>query len=312
MTDEGRGFRPELFICLNQHGDVLASAIGRAPQRAEFVASGLHQALNSPLVGGRQVPGRVRVETPELAQLMRHINPRLQVICAPTPEVTLFLAGMAEHLQDNAEPPRPSYLSSDVAAEVVAEFFRAAAALYRARPWEVLPGDDSTLEVSCEALGIARGVVSVIGQAQTSYGFLLFPSEPDFEAFLEMAEQGDAGAKGKIPPHLALNFERRADLNPEFTREVEEYGWELAGPDAYPWLIVGDHQVMGRNPTSQELAVVTAMAGVLPEFLGDKTALLAALEGEQFLERTFELETHLGRAQLGLCFPYEPDEEEDD
>ena len=64
-----------------------------------------------------------------------------------------------------------------------ARMFRAAAAMYRARPWDVIP-PDAWIEVDCELLGITGGALTVVGPARQSHGFVLCRTAEDALAWL--------------------------------------------------------------------------------------------------------------------------------
>ena len=60
-----------------------------------------------------------------------------------------------------------------------------------------------------------------------SFGVLLFGSADDFGAFLDTADQAIANEMPDVPPHMALNYERRSDLAVTLREEIEQYGWRL-------------------------------------------------------------------------------------
>jgi SEC-C motif len=138
-----------------------------------------------------------------------------------------------------------SYLSPEIGPDAVGAFFRAAAGLFRDKPWKIVPTDQSILSVTIDKLEVRDAAMSVIGQMRQSLGFILFSGIDDFEAYLEAADAMEHGEEPVMPPHFALNFERRAELGAALRKEIAEYHWEVAAGDAYPWLMAIDEDLQG-------------------------------------------------------------------
>lgn len=203
-----------------------------------------------------------------------------------------------------------TYLSPGVTPDAVAALFVAAAALHRTKPWDVVPSDTSVIEVTVPALGLERGILSVIGQAGDSTGFVLFDGVEDFEAYLDGAREIDRGEEPEIPPHMALNFERSEDLPASPRREIAEHGWEVAAPDAYPWPVVIDESLVVADIDPEGLtlteALCRALAAVTPS--GE---LADAWEQGHALDRGVTVETHAGAFEVHLRAPSPADAGED-
>jgi len=113
-----------------------------------------------------------------------------------------------------------------------------------------------------------------------------------------------------MPPHFALSFERGADLTAELRKEIALHRWEVAGADAYPWLVAVDEDLVSRPPTADEVTIAEAIALALPALLREKKALLAAWEGGEPIARTLVVSTHAGPVEVTLRVPC--DEESSD
>lgn len=303
VTGEGEPFRPEALFWLGADGAVLAHTVGAPGELMGLAAEHLRRTIERPMHGEPHVPASVRVASPELAEALRAVHTRIEIVCAPTPEIDTLLAGMREQMGQDAEAER-SYLSSETGPEAVEAFFRAAAGLFRAKPWEIVPSDQSLLSVTIEALGVHDVALSVIGQMGQSLGFLLFSGLDDFSAFLEAAADADRDEAPWIPPHFAVNFERGADLSPALRREILQHGWEVAGADAYPWLVAVDEELVTRPATADELSIAEAIAQALPQLLVEKDALLAAWNGGAAVVRTLRVTTSAGDLEVTLRVPY--------
>lgn len=305
VTGEGEPYRPNMLLWMIPGGPVLGTTMEKAEGTLlQTAGERLRSAIAAPLVPGAQPPARVRVASPELAAALRGNGLALEIVCAPTPELDDVIASMREHLDDGTETEQ-SYLDSDVGPDAVAAFFRAAAALYRVKPWQVVPDDTSILALTIEKLGIEDAVVSVIGQLGQSHGVIVFQSLDDFEAFFDAADAVERGETPAMPPNLSLNFERGADLTAALRKEIAQHRWEVAGPEAYPWLVAVDEDVVARPPTANEVALGEALALALAGVVQESQALATAFAGGEPMIRTLSAKTHAGELEIRLRAPYE-------
>jgi hypothetical protein len=303
VTGEGEPYRPEALLWMGE-GAVLGHTLGKPGELVGRACESLRTTIERPMFGRPHAPDRVRVATPALAEVLRAGHSGVEVVCAPTPELDDILAAMRERMNDDAVT-EPSYLSADVGPAAIAAFFRAAAALFRAKPWATVPDDQSLFSVTIEQLGVADAALSVIGQMGEHLGLILFSGIDDFEAFLEAAEAAERGAKPTIPPHFAFNFERGAELSAALREEIAEHPWEVAGAEAVPWLVAVDEDLVTRPPTAAEVTMAEAIALALPQVLSEKDALLAAWSGGEPVARTLIVATHVGDVEVSLRAPYE-------
>lgn len=309
VTGEGEPYRPETLFWMSAEGAVLGHTVGKPGELVELACESLRSTIEQPMFGRPHAPDRVRVASSELAEALRAGQPDLQVVCAPTPEIDAVFAAMRERMNDDAEIEQ-SYLSPDVGPGAVGAFFRAAAALFRAKPWKTVPSDQSLFSVSIEKLGVTDAALSVIGQMEQSLGLILFSGIDDFEAYLEAADAMEHGEEPTMPPHFALNFERGAELSAALRKEIAEHHWEVASVDAYPWLVAVDEDLVARPPTAEEVTIAEAIALALPKVLEEKKALLAAWNGGDPVARTLVVATHAGDVEVSLRAPYEPEPSE--
>jgi hypothetical protein len=303
VTGEGEPYRPEALFWMTADGAVLGSTAVRPGELLPLASASLQSAIEQPIVGRPHAPTQVRVASAELADTLRAGYPEIEVVCAPTPELDELFALLRDTLGDEGATGQ-SYLSSGIEPEAMASLFKAAAALFRARPWKVVPDDQSLFSVTIEPLGVRDAALSVIGQMGESFGFILFSGLDDFEAFLDAAEVIALGDEPELPPHFAFSYERRADLAPELRKEIVDHHWEVAAPNAYPWLVAIDGDLVGRPPTVRELAMAEAVALALTRMLDEKKSLRAAWDGGEPVSRTFPIATHQGMIEVTLRAPF--------
>ncbi len=269
VMGEGPPFEPESLFWMSAGGMILGSATGRPGEALRDAGQSLSDTMKKPLVGPRSVPARIRVASPALADTLRAAHPTIEVIVAPTPEVDAMAEIMRRELPDfmGMAPDVPltaSYLTPGVTADAVAALFRAAATLYRAAPWDVVPDDQCLVFATSAALGLRDAPISIVGQARATYGFIVFADLDTFETFLGLAE--DPGLLGgRFPPHLSLSFEKKKEMPPRMAREITAHRWEIAGARAMPLLgVVTSEGPIDPGPrdvlTAEVLATVLAVA----------------------------------------------------
>lgn len=303
VTGDGEPYRPEAVLWMGTDGGILGSRVSKPGELLPAVSESLQRTIEQPMYGQPHAPTRVRVASPELADAVRAGHPEIEVVCAPTPEIDEMLALMREKLGEH-DATEQSYLSTGIEPDAMASFFRAAAALFLAKPWKWVPDDQSLFSVTIEELGLHEVAMSVIGQMGQHLGLILFSDLDDFEMYLDAAIAIDLGQEPKTPSHFALNFEHVSEVATELRREVAKHNWEVASPNAYPWLLAVDEDLVARPPTAKELTMAEAIARALASVQTNKKALRAAWDGGEPVLRTSWVRTHRGEVQVTLRAPY--------
>jgi len=118
ITGEGEPYRPEGLIWMGADGAVLGSTIGKPGEVMATAAASLRQAMERPMWGPPHEPTRVRVASAELAAALRSGFPKLEIVCAPTPELDSLMALMREKLDEDyeahqSEPAAPASRPSE-------------------------------------------------------------------------------------------------------------------------------------------------------------------------------------------------------
>lgn len=305
VTGEGEPYRPEALLWLDDSQLVLGVTTEKPGQLLARASDSLAETMAKPMVAKADAPSRVRVATKELAEVLRAGHPNLEIVCAPTPEVDAVMAVMREHMGDHTDEEQ-TYLGPDLSPETMASFFRSAAALFRARPWAHIPANRSVFSLTIEKLGLREAALVVIGQMGESLGLILFSSVDDYALFHEAASALERDEDAKLPRHFALNFERGADLSPALRMEVSTHQWEVAGPEAYPWPVAVDPDLVARPPTAKEVTISEAICLSLPQLLTQKKALEAAWKGEgPPVSSSVKVSTFDGDLEVSLRAPSE-------
>ncbi len=301
ITGEGEPYRPEALFWLTSDGLIVGMDTARPGELLGRAVEHFRETSRRPMIGPAHVPASIRVASEELAGALRKaLGDEVTIVAAPTPELDAIVAAMIEKMNADEGEVATTYLAPGIDAEAMAAFFRAAAALYEAKPWTVAPDDESLLLITCEAFELREAVVCFMGQLGESFGLILFPDLDAYDAFLNAAVALQDGEEPELPPHFAINFEPGENLNPELRDEVAKHGWKVASPEAYPWLTAVDALVLGRPPTPIELSLAEVLALALPQVLTERAALLRAWKGEEAFSRALTVEARAGSYELTI------------
>lgn len=214
-------------------------------------------------------PAVLHVPERALAQTLRkELSDRIRIEVGPIPELVEVIELMMSDMEKGED--EQSYLSQrEVRPETVSLFFRASARLYGIRPWEIVETDGQILAVDAPALGVEGACLVVIGQLEESRGLVLFDSLEDYGAYAEASEELDETGSFVSPgvPTFSVNFERAGELPPGMRNEIQEHGWELPGPEAYPLILAHDAELIVRPVREKDYALATALCLALTGFL---------------------------------------------
>jgi hypothetical protein len=304
VTGEGAPYRPEMLLWIDERGLVVGTIMDKPGEVLDRASASLRNTMKMPLIGPAREPSRLRVATAELAAVLRGHHPGIEIACGPTPEIDEFMDGLREKMKVDATESAETYLSDGCDPEAVAAFFRAMAALFRSKPWKIVPADD-VLSVTVESHGVRQAAMAIIGHMGESFGFLLFSSMADFEVYIDAAKSIERGDHAVMPSFLALNFERGADLAVSLRKEASVHGWEVASSQAYPWFAVIDKDMVTRPPRAKEMAMVEAIGTALALLASDKAAVKKAFSGGPAFSRTYSVKTHGGDLSVTLRAPHE-------
>lgn len=294
---EGPPYRPEGLLWINAEGAVLGCKMGKPGAQLGIASDDLQATIEREMSVAGHKPTRIRVDSPELAAVLRAGHAGLEVVCAPTPELEEVLEALCESLEEEAAR---SFLSPEIGPDAMGAFFRATAALFRVQPWKIVPGDQDLIFVTVEELGIHDAVISVVGQMEQSLGFVLFSSFEDFAAYLDAADALEYGEEAEMPPHFALTFDPGERLGAPLCEEVRQHGWEVAGANAYPGLLVIEEELIVRPPTAEELNRFEAISLALAELFAEEKGLVAAWNGGEPVEREVTVRAHAGPLAVKL------------
>ncbi|MHB0877362.1 MAG: DUF7309 domain-containing protein [Anaerolineae bacterium] len=295
-------FRPFVLLVVQLGpGLVIAAQVLKGTPSPEELQRYLFDAMREPmpLPGSRpHRPGAVAFEEDALAQAMAPLlaPARVQSRCLALPEeVEEALAGLMSVLAiPSGDELRGLLDKGGVTPEQVGEFFRAAAAFYRAEPWIRLSNEDV---LAIQVLpGRKRWLVVVMGQAGQEYGLSLFRDREELERFF-----GDPMANTPSGGRHALLFSEPPYVSFGDVDAVERYGWELPEPNLYPTPSVFKSRSVGR-PDAAMLRWYEAALLAIPLFVAHH--LVTGARGELApAEADVTVPTGAGDVRVHLSYP---------
>jgi hypothetical protein len=261
-----------------------------------------HKALKHPRVGAAHRPARLRVAEARWAELLRAgLGDEFEICVGATPEILEVIRRFADDIKPGVAP---SYLSPRLSPVTVARFFRAAADLYRTSPWKIIGDEDRLLVLDAPRFGLIGASISIIGALGEHHGILIYESLASHDAMARQAEQFDRTPPRRSElrtPALSMTFNRPADLPPEMVREIGEYRWELAGPNAFPLAMAFDPDNVRRPLSERDYELATACCLALGRLVS-RMATGSQLDPASARE-TVVVETLPGHPSVSVALP---------
>ncbi|MBI3947021.1 MAG: hypothetical protein HY321_13940 [Armatimonadetes bacterium] len=255
-----------------------------APPRA--VVESLERAIATPMPGSgppRQ-PRRIRVRSSDVAEAVRPLAEALG-IQVELAESLPFLDDVFRTFEARfGSPASQGYLdATEVPEPLLAELFRAAARLYRARPWRTLDHLDHLL-VRCEEWVPPRRFVVPLGSTGEARGLALYESRRSLAAIASLPSGAtDADEAIWNTPSLALLYTPVSALGTRRAAEARRHQWPIATRNAYP-VVVGTGR--GREslwPTPGEVRVLIIALRATALALRTLGRIERPAEGESYL-----------------------------
>ncbi len=265
-NDDGERVRPWATLVINPAGGpILAVAVSDVEPGPGDLWEVLDQAMRTPMAGepGRPAALHVRPEPRWDA-----VRPQLEAIGVPLVEtgeldlLDMVFADLVEHL--SADEPPGLLDMPGVTPELAAGFYQAAAEFYRKAPWKRL-GYEEAIKIACDRFESGPWYAVVMGQSGLTLGLALYE---DFELLRKMWDgrfSDEESARETVG--LTVTFDVEADVPPEEVEAIQEHGWELAGPEAYPTVFRKERGLITRPPLSWELELLEGCLRALPAFI---------------------------------------------
>jgi hypothetical protein len=293
-----------LFTFAIESGLLIGSDIIAEPPTAAQVQAALVQAMRKPVpMAGpaRRPAGIVLVDetlAPALQPMLAEIEVELVIAPEYPPEMDDILRELEGAMNHGEEPPGLLSVKA-VTPEFIGQLFAAAAEFYRAKPWVAL-SNEQTLAVRVPPERKPR-YVSIMGNGGVEYGLAVYEKWADLERLFEAADDPldalpDKGAHSFLfDPVMGVPFD---DLE-----AIEQHGWEVVNPEAYPVPVVY-HKASGtmRRPSLKDLRWDEAAMRAIPIALRDFLNPTGLGDYAPF-ETTVEVSTSNGPIKVDVKYP---------
>ncbi len=297
-------YRPRLYVWLNDIEQIIRLTMIGPDDPEVDPAKELRMAMDEPVTGPAGTPSHVRVSDASQARRLKAAFPSITVTRAATPELSDLQAVM--HKEMAPAKDTMTYSSTGASTEAIGEFFEAAASLYRSKPWNIIPHDQSLISISIDELGVKQAPLSVIGQMGESFGIVLFDKLATHERYTLLGDALQRGVEPDYPPHTFLAYDPAKDVEAHVRKDISRHGWKVVNSKAYPILMAPAEGRHMRPITPHDLTLFTALAQALSDALTNKD-FIASHHGELStrIEQTVSVDSSRITVVLETPYPYE-------
>ncbi|MBI4546021.1 MAG: hypothetical protein HY703_12545 [Gemmatimonadetes bacterium] len=250
------------------------------------------QAMREPMHGPPRRPRTLRLVDPLLAAAVKARTEGLELDVVQVDQLETAgrqARGLGLYLA--VRHPARSYVQGGrVDPGVVARFFEAAAAYYRAAPWRALV-ERQVLRLELED-GEEPVYATVMGASQEVYGLVLYLSGGPAALFTE-------GAPIDV---LGLTFESERDAPLRMLEERRLHRWRVAGPSAFPLAVRRTAEQEAGDANAAELELLTAALRACARFANRHRR---ALRRSQAVAERVELPGNVAHPAMDVS--YDPD-----
>jgi len=248
---------------------VLAQDIRTEAPDAQWLWQQVIQAMARPFAGEPRRPGRLELRENTWAEAMRPKLEALNVGCEVCEELlpleTIF-EDLGQHVAGDAMTALVDV--PGVTPELVGAFFAAAAGFYRQAPWQYIDGD-APIRIECDRFQSGPWHAVVMGQSGITLGLALYE---DLEVLCEiLSGGGEDEENARRTNGMSVTYGPAFEVAPQDLDAAEQYGWEVAGPEAHPHVMRVNPGHAVRPPLAWELELLTACLTALPRFLKQGT-----------------------------------------
>ena len=285
VIDEPAPHRPELLVLLDVEADRMIAI--------EVVEPGGSPAVVAEWASGKLRPGiRLRVEDRALAKAVRRrAGEGVEVLDAPTPEIDEAIDSLEDFTASRLSNRRRGPTWADgAAADVKARFYVAAEYFEQARPWESAR-DGQVLAIDVPSMGWTGACVSILGNAEETFGLLLLRSLADYVQFVRFGEavfESPRRGPGAGVPTFSVNFDRPRDLpgGKKLAAEARAHGFIPGARGRVPYILTLSPDAVPTAPTTDDYRLATACLEAVGRFVKEHRELFTSGPREQLQDRS--------------------------
>jgi len=254
LSVAGQSLRPWVALVMSRAGGIILwhELFTESPPDGAL-ANAVRMAIARPAIGPSRRPREVLVHNHDEAISLATLSDQAGFICTPQHELPLIADAIASVTQEllGGEPNVVLTKGEGTTPADMERFYTAAAAYYRAQPWKQFAMDELVGLDRQEAQGNRRYGL-VMGQSGITIGLAIYERLQDIETLF--AARSDRQAFDSF----SVMFGEDANIAPADLDAIEQFGWPIATPEAYPDALHIHPGPQLETPTADELRFLTA------------------------------------------------------
>jgi hypothetical protein len=250
-----RTVRPWIVLVTSRTDElVLAHVISEEPPTSKGVWDVLAEGMLRPPAGKRHRPSALEVRPNPIWGELDHQFDALGITIVKRQLLDHWdsiFKGMTTHLCGNI--PLGILEMPGMQPAHVASFYRTAAKFYRRAPWRKV-GDATAIKVECSRFQNGPWYAVVMGEAGVTFGLTLYE---DLTVLKKMwAGKFTDEESARVTVALTVTFDDETGVPVADLDASQQFGWEVAGPTAYPWIFRKERGLNVRPPLVWELELL--------------------------------------------------------
>jgi tetratricopeptide (TPR) repeat protein len=265
---EVAGDRVRLWVVLvasSTNALVLGHALLEEEPTAAAVWDVLVKAMQAPAAGEPHRPTELQVRADERWESLRppldEIGVRLTA-SEGQPGVDAMFAELSERVAGEAPPALLDM--PGVGPDQVASFYAAAAAFFRQAPWKKV-GYEAAIRVECDKFQGGPWYAVLMGQSGLTTGLALYDDLRLLRMGWEHPDEHEENARRSVA--TTVMFGDEVDVPLADVEAARRYGWEVARPDAWPFVMHKEQGLSHRPPLAWELELLEGCLRAVPELV---------------------------------------------
>lgn len=273
LPDES--LRPWIALVISRSsGLILWNELFMDAPPAAALENAIRMAIARPALVEACRPREVVVRDHDEAQALQALSDEAGFVCTAGGELPLIQQALGRLTDEFLGQEQGSVLSREegLEKEDLEAFYTAAAEFYRARPWRhFLMNELVALDWQGHGDSAAqRWLGLVMGQSGITQGVAVYRSREDIEALFS----GDR--EGETVDSMSVMYGEEASIAPPDLDAIEQFGWPVATPEAYPEALRVLPGLKVQTPAADELRFLTAALGAITRLAQDRNATTAS------------------------------------
>lgn len=253
-------------------GVVLKHHLSDDEPSADATAEVIKSAMRVPMVGQPRRTQKILLDPylqtfggpgGDLPARLGERIPETKFLFGPPSLKTFLDTVIADMLLQNGPTEQAIFECDELNEQQLAELYRVAANFYRGKPWKMV-GGDRLFDITCDAWSPATRTGSVIGQLGQQLGIAIYD---DPAAARRMIAAEDSGQDPWPGTSLVVHYGEAFDAIPADLWYAERNGWEVAGPEAHPFIARISDQRTFQTVRPEDVHLLIRLLPLVPRFL---------------------------------------------